>query len=147
MLVELVTILNQSLTSGGEVAFERTLAQSIPQEISHMLKETMAHIGLAHNIQEMNIFFKDLITLLSALPLLKIDLACRLTEEMIAHLYEWVGEHVGAGTVLDISYDASLIGGARISYNGRYKEVTLAQAITAALSQERKTLFTTIGLL
>ena len=146
-LIELLTILDQSLVSGGEGALEHTLTQNIPQEIADALKEVMTHSGLARNGAETRALLKDLVALLNALPLLKMDLACRPTEEMIAHLYGWVGEHVGAGTVMDIGYDASLIGGARISYNGRYKEVTLAQAITAALSQERKDLFTTIGLL
>ncbi len=80
---------------------------------------------------------KDLREILETLPLLRLSMAFKPREEMIQRLASWTQDNLGSGIILDIGYDGSLVGGVRIIFGGRYKEMTLAQMITDVLAKER----------
>ncbi len=57
--------------------------------------------------------------------ILKMSLAIDPTSEIIDHVFDWVKKNLGEGIVLDIDKDESIFGGAIISFNGIYKDLSL----------------------
>jgi len=62
---------------------------------------------------------------LKKITILKITLAIDPTPEIIDHLFEWVKQNLGEGIILDIDKNESILGGAVITFNGRYKDFSL----------------------
>lgn len=59
------------------------------------------------------------------LKVLKLCLAFDPTAEIIEDIFDWVLKNIGNGIILDIEKDESIIGGAIIVFEGRYKDLTI----------------------
>lgn len=59
------------------------------------------------------------------LRVLKLYLAFDPTTEIIDNIFEWVLKNIGNGIILDIEKDESIIGGAIVVFEGRYKDLTI----------------------
>lgn len=59
------------------------------------------------------------------LKVLKLCLAFNPTTEIIEDIFDWVLKNIGNGIILDIEKDESIIGGAIIVFEGRYKDLTI----------------------
>lgn len=66
---------------------------------------------------------------LKKIRILKMSLAIDPTSETIDRLFDWVKENMGEGIILDIDKDESILGGAIISFNGRYKDFSLKRKL------------------
>jgi F0F1-type ATP synthase delta subunit len=102
------------------------------------MRDICARPEFKNNSEALRMFFHDVKDTLDAFVLLKLTIAFKPSEEMINRLHEWTRQNLGAGAVLDIGYDASILGGVRVIFSGRYKEMTLAQMITDAMVKEKK---------
>lgn len=137
MLGEEISELEAALFRSSPEAFEKVLSARLPKRIASAIRDILARPEFKDNSQNVRTFFHDVKNLLDAFVLFKLTIAIKPSEEMIDRLYEWVQENLGIGVVLDIGYDGSILGGARIIFNGRYKEMTLAQMITDILAKEK----------
>ncbi|TSC73262.1 MAG: hypothetical protein G01um101470_188 [Parcubacteria group bacterium Gr01-1014_70] len=70
---------------------------------------------------------------LGELRVLTLEIAFEPTEETLAVLISWVRRNLGVDVIMDIAVDRGLFGGARVSYEGRYKEINLAALIERAM--------------
>ncbi len=118
-------------------AVEERLISYIPTHLAQIIKQIIESPELKDNPEVMKIFFKDLEHALGALPLLRISMAFKPTEAMITRLHEWTKKNLTSAIILDMSYDGSIFGGARIIFEGKYKEITLGQMITNVLEREK----------
>ena len=118
-------------------AREKILASHFPEHLASAMRKIFQDPMFKDNPETLKKFFHDLRDTIDKLPLLKLSIAFNPSEEMIARLHEWTQENLGPGIVLDISYDSMMLGGARIIFAGRYKEMTLAQMITEILVKEK----------
>lgn len=117
--------------------FETILKTRLPKHIAAAMRNIFSQPSLKDNPGAVKEFFQNLKDMIDALPLLKLSLSFNPSEEMIGRLHEWVEENLGIGILLDISYDTLILGGARIIFQGRYKELTLSQMITDVLAKEK----------
>ena len=66
---------------------------------------------------------------LKKIKTLKISLAIDPPGEMVEHIFDWVKENMGQGIILDINKDESILGGAIISFDGTYKDLSLRRTL------------------
>ena len=131
--------LEAALFRSDPKATERILTSHLPKDLADAMRNVLNAPQFKGSPDAIRKFFQDLRDVVDKLPLLKLGIAFRPTEEMISRLHGWTQENIGLGVVLDISYDSSMLGGARIIFGGRYKEMTLAQIVTNVLVKEKTT--------
>ena len=117
--------------------FEKVLSARLPERTALVMRDICARSEFKNNLGALRTFLHDIKNTLDTFLLLKLTLAFKPSEEMINRLYEWTQQNLGLGVALDINYDGSILGGARIIFGGKYKEMTLAQMITDALGKEK----------
>lgn len=137
ILREQLNELEATLFHSDASDFEKKLQTNLPKDVAIAMRDIVARPEFKDNLQALQTFFENFRNLLDAFVLLNINIAFKPSEEMIHRLHEWTQQNLGMGVVLDIGYDGSTLGGARIIFNGRYKEMTLAQMITDVLMREK----------
>lgn len=68
---------------------------------------------------------------------LKMSLAIEPSEEIVDHIFNWVLENMGDGIILDIERDESILGGAIISFNGTYKDLSLRRTLEEIFNSKK----------
>ena len=129
--------LEAALFRSDPKGIEKIITSHIPEHLAVAMRSILASPALKNNPEALRKFFQDLRETIDKLPIIKVNIAFKPTEEMITRLHEWVQKNLGLGVVLDIGYDGSMLGGARIIFGGRYKEMTLAQMITDVFAKEK----------
>ena len=71
------------------------------------------------------------------LNVLKLQLAFDPSDETITNIFNWISENYGGGIVLDIQKNESIIGGAIISFNGKYKDYSLKRRLDDAFEKNK----------
>lgn len=137
LLREQIVQLERGLFTSDSQGLETRLKKYVPEHIAAAIDRIISLPSLKDSPEELKIFFQKLRAVVDELPVLNIDLAFKPTEVMIDRLHEWVRESIGIGIVLDMGYDASILGGSRLIFAGRYREATLTQMVTDALAQEK----------
>ena len=118
---------------------EEVLRTRLPEDLAVAMRDILAVPELKDNPESLRLFFQDFKSRLDKFSLLKLSIVFKPNEKMIDRLHEWIQQNLGTDVVLDIEYDRSMLGGARIIFSGRYKEITLAQMITDTFIKEKKT--------
>ena len=137
MLREQINELEAALFHSDPKIFDDILTARLPKNTTDAMREIFARPEFKGNTQALRNFFQNLRDTLDTFSLLKINIAFKPSEQMIDRLHEWTQQNLGLGVALDINYDGSILGGARIIFGGKYKEMTLAQMITDALGKEK----------
>ena len=136
-LLSEIDILLESLFKTDSKAFEKAL-NSISAVSSQMLKEIfIRNYGSFENkamIKECLIGLKEE---MQKLKILKISLALEVSENLIDNLFNWVLKNLKAGIILNINTDKSIIGGAIIEFEGRYKDFSLKKALEEVFATKR----------
>jgi len=139
MFREQINELEAALFHSDSKIFDDVLTARLPKSMTDKMREIIARPEFKDNTQALRKFFQDFKDTLDMFFLLKINIAFKPSEQMIDRLHDWTQQNLGLGVVLDINYDGSILGGARIIFSGKYKEMTLAQMITDALAKEKIT--------
>ena len=120
--------------------FEKVLSARLPEHTALVMRDICARSEFKNNLGALRTFLHDIKNTLDTFLLLKLTLAFKPSEEMINRLYEWTQQNLGSGVILDIGHDTSILGGVKIIFNGRYKEMTLVQMITNTMVKEKTTI-------
>ena len=131
-----VAELEAALFRSDSKGLESILRAKFSENMAEAMRTIFQHPEFINHPEAMRTFFKDLMRMLESLPLLKLTLAFRPTEAMTDRLHDWVSQNLGNGILLDIGYDPSILGGARMIVGGKYKQIILAQMITDVLAKE-----------
>ena len=135
-LREQVKELEATLFRADPKGIENVLRSRFSETTAGAMRKILARAELKDNPAALRAFFQELKDVLDQMLLLKVSLAFTPTEDMFDKLHEWTQKNLGVGVVTDISFDRSMLGGARIIFGGKYKEMTLAQMITDVLKKE-----------
>jgi len=87
--------------------------------------------GDTHSVSKIN----ELVDAVLQIPVISLTVATELSEEMIARLHDWVSTHSGE-YLLDFSYDASLIGGALVTCEGRFVDMSVSHLMSDRISSD-----------
>ena len=135
-LHEQIKELEAVLFKADPKGLENVLHSRFSETRAGAMREIIARPEFKDNSAALRVFFQEFKKVLDEVLLLKISMAFTPTEEMFEKLHEWTQKNMGVGVVTDISFDRSMLGGARIIFGGKYKEMTLAQMITDVLKKE-----------
>lgn len=73
---------------------------------------------------------RELLARLNGYQILSLTLAVDPSDNFLTQLHDWVKLNVGDNIVLDLHKDASVLGGAKVEYKGRYLDRTLDKALS-----------------
>lgn len=133
-----VEALEMNLYGVGIKSWHNVLDKVLPEKFSVQLKDLIAQLPVEQQPETIRELLADLKNAISKFRLLKIDLAFEPTNEVIDQLNFWVDEKLGLEVVLDIGYEKTLIGGARIIFAGRYGDFSAAKSLADILRREKK---------
>lgn len=133
-----IEALEMNLYGVGIKSWNNVLAKILPERFSAPLKNLAVQFPLEQQPEIIKEILADLKNIISKFRPLKIDLAFEPTNEVIEQLNLWVDEELGLEVVLDIGYDKTLIGGARIIFEGRYGDFSVAKYLEDSLSREKE---------
>ncbi len=74
-------------------------------------------------------FFKSLKAELASLKYLELTIAFEPTLETLSKISDWARKNIAESLCLDIKRDKRIIGGAIITYNGRFKDYSLVNEV------------------
>jgi F0F1-type ATP synthase delta subunit len=146
-LLSEIEILLENLFKMETNAFEKAL-RSISILTSQTLKEAFTKDNISFEdksmIKEYLIGLKEQ---LQKLKVLKLSLAFEASEYSIDYLFAWVLKNQGVGIVLDIKTDKSIIGGAIIEFNGKYKDFSLRKKLVEVFASRREEIMSNMKIL
>ena len=123
-----------SLFETQNQSLEKTLS-SVGINTAKQLKEIMLNLKGKDKI---NNFLIGLKVNLQKFKVLKLSLAFESSENSIDNIFSWVLKNLGDGIILDIKTDKSLLGGAIIEFNGKYKDYSLKKALEETFGNKRE---------
>lgn len=132
LLEEELDLLIGKLYSAEKGVFEQTLEKKVRSWVSADLKE-----GLSKTAQRQE-YLKGLLLELSKLKALSLTISFEPTEDGLDRLHSWVREHVGSGIILEINVEPSLLGGAKVIFEGRYLDSSLTARFKKVFSEEKE---------
>ena len=137
-LVSQIDNLITSLYQTSNQAFEKAL-KSVDIQIEKIIKETFFKKDSSQFDKDM---IRDFLTQLQEkaqnLKTVKLSIAFSPTEHSIDAISDWVAKNIGDGFVLDINEDKSMLGGAAISFEGKYIDLSLKKTLDEIFKSKRK---------
>lgn len=127
-----------SLYHEGKKEFEKALV-SIRAEIAQIIKEELiSKDPKIENKEMIKEFLTQLKERLQSLKTINLTLAFSPPQQIINNIYEWINKNVGDGYVLDIEVNQDIIGGAKITFQGRYLDLSLKKTLEQVFKNKRK---------
>lgn len=90
---------------------------------SQMLNQILQNLNNDHS--QFEAFLKKLKSDIKALKVLKLTIAFEPTDATIDLTYQWAISNIGKNVLVDIATNPGILGGAEISFGGKYKDMTV----------------------
>lgn len=119
-------------------AFVHALQNNLHRNLSDSLMQALTdqHISLEdHDALEQ--YCKGLKHFLSSLPLLQLTLAYHPNNEQIEKLSEWARSQTNKPVILELHYNPYILGGAIITFEGKYLDLSLKKKLDAVYEAKR----------
>ena len=134
ILTDEIDVLLEALYHSNKEAFGHALKANVRQSVAERIDKIFPDFESGEERQKLRAVFEDLKKKFGELEILKIETPLAATEETITLVSEWVRSNVGRNVIIALGIDKSLLG-ARFTFRGRYKEVTLESFIAEAVSR------------
>lgn len=118
-------LLERSLYKTGEEGFAEKMRSSVGMKTAEIVRRKMDEEGTGENVEAMAAVLKELRMALENLSVIGLEVAIDPTQEMVEEIYAWVEANMGKGMILDFVVDKDILGGARVTYAGKYIDATL----------------------
>jgi F0F1-type ATP synthase delta subunit len=122
----------------------QSLLLEIETALANTYKENLPRPRISRRLTKLLAGGESLSTLkakLSKLPVVSLCLASWPSGGLVDKLSSWVRVNVAKGAILEIKTDESLVGGAVISFGGRFCDLSLARKIREILATEKEKIF------
>jgi len=126
-----IELVNEALFQNRPEALEIVLKSGVSAPCAEILKN-----AFAKGVDKAK-YLKQAKEALKKLKVISLRVAFDPTEDMIDKLFSWVTKNVGEGTILDITKDEEIIGGAIIVSQGHYLDFSLRKKIREFFSKQR----------
>lgn len=134
-----IALLQESLYRRGEAPLHDILHKYFSGKIARLIQEGIPEPHQKHQ-EAARAFLVYVRGVLDRMRPFKIDLAFEPSEEMAEKLVNFIRTETGEDVLLEINQDRTILGGVRLSFNGRYRDLSLAAALEQTLVRERKNL-------
>lgn len=143
-LISDIDILMSSQFSAKPHAFEESL-RKVSAYTSQAVTELLAKNSIDFNDKSaIKEFLNNLKDKVQKLKILKLSLAFMPSESMIDTLFSWVSKNLAQGIVLDIEEDKTIIGGANIAFEGKYKDLSVRKTLEQTFANKREEIIKSI---
>ena len=95
--------------------------------------------------EQVSDFLDTLKDLIKKFKVIKLILAFDPTRETIENIAEYVSENIGIGYILDIEVLESVLAGAVVMFNGKYKDFTLRKSLEETFRDKREEIVSTLN--
>ena len=107
-------------------SLDKSLEKIVSSKLAELLRESFKKNNINQNDHSaIESFLNSIKNQIQQLNILKLQLAFDPSDETINTVFNWVAENYGDGIILDIHRDESILGGAIIAFNGKYKDLSL----------------------
>ena len=95
--------------------------------------------------EQVSDFLDTLKDLIKKFKVIKLILAFDPTRETIENIHEFVANEIGIGYILDIEVSESVLAGAVVMFNGKYKDFTLRKSLEETFRDKREEIVSTLN--
>ncbi len=128
VLINEIDILINSLYSLGANSLKNTLEKNIRSETSSLFQKAYEkernYLGFLKALRQLTLELKEI----------NITIAVDPSNEIIDTVHSWLESNIGKSLIINFEKNESLIGGAQISYMGKYFELTLKKELENELA-------------
>lgn len=82
-----------------------------------------------HNPDSFGAFLSKLRTLVKNMPVVKVSIPVRQTEDIVNEIHAWFIANFGKNVVIDLSFDPNLIAGIQLDFDGSKKDFSLIKKL------------------
>jgi len=133
-----IDLLLVNLFQTNPTAFADTLKEKLPGDLSTLLDESLRDQQVALSEREtLQHFFHGLKDYLTHLPVLQLTLAYHPTGEQAGKLSDWARQKTAKNVVLDFRYDPRVLGGAIVTYGGKYVDLSLKKRLDSVYEAKK----------
>jgi len=118
---------------------KKVLASEAERLLSHSLAKAL--IDQINDTKDVQIYLKTLLASMNKLEVIHLGLAFEPSGDLVEKLSLWIDKNLGEAVVIDFELKPQLIGGASISYKGRYGDYSLSKKIDEYLEIKRQEKF------
>ena len=129
LLSEELDLLEGSLFRGEAGSFDSALASDVREEVASAIRNLLKNSGL-----DKGKLISDVKLEIANLTHLKITMAYEPDSSVISMIYTWAKENIAEKFVLDINSDPKILGGALISWKGKYGDFSLRRKFEESFS-------------
>jgi hypothetical protein len=138
-------MLEESLYKFDEQSFVNTLEQSVSKKLYNAIKRELGGEVNGSNLELQKALLREIKTRVSSMEMVRLMIAVEPTERMISRIYKWVVDNLGPEKLLEFEVDKSMLGGARITYRGRFADFSWEKKWKEVWEEERKKLVVSLG--
>jgi F0F1-type ATP synthase delta subunit len=119
---ELMRKTTEGKTEGGE-------------ELKKFLEKWEKEKVISANREKQSDFFRKLEKDLQSLPKIKLEIAFSPNEDFLDKISQWLEKELRQKTILDITVNPDIVGGAVVEYQGNWRDFSLAKEIDGIVSK------------
>jgi len=124
-----LSILRRFLFLQTQIPLSERLKNKIDEKLRKEIGKLEKEKILPSSPEEQSSFFKELENFLLKIPKVKLEIAFEPSEEFISKVKEWFKEKIKKRVILDISVNPKIVGGARIEFQGKWRDFSLEKEI------------------
>ncbi len=140
LLLEEIEVLKNSIYETKAETFEDVLSKEVRDYIADFMRRDLKRDSEITK-QE---YIAGLEKALAKIKIIKLTTAIEPTDHFVETLSDWVAKNIGAGIVIDFKVNTQVVGGAMISYGGKYHDFTLAKTLDALFQQKSEEIIATL---
>jgi F0F1-type ATP synthase delta subunit len=135
-----IEIILEHIFKQGVYDMAKIIDTEIPYTVAIPLKTLLIKPPLEGNAKIQREFLEGLRNILDMLRIINIEIAFDPTKETISLLAGWIRKQIGKDVIMQLTQDRTLLAGARISFEGRYKEVNLSSILEMVLNEKKESI-------
>jgi len=135
-----VDLLLDHLYKGKAGDFELALKNDLRAWVSELLLSAFANPDVKKDE-----YLRGLKEAIAKLRELKLTLAFEPTQNSIEKIHDWVRRNVGEGIILDVTLNPTIFAGAIVTFEGRYRDLSLRNKFREQFEQNRERIFSLLS--
>ncbi len=142
LLLQAVEEVKRNTYQTGAHNLGGVLEKWLPKRLAHPLEEVWLEYLGGNQSHTQGEFIDNLKLEFKKLRVLKLYLAWEPSTETLERIENWIKKEVGENVILEIELDTAILGGAKIAFAGKFREITLHQLIDNYFQEQGRLIFT-----
>lgn len=124
---------------------EGLASKKVKGAVSEKLKELIENLEKEgefsrKNLREQSALLENLEKELESLPKIKLEIAFAPSENFLDRISQFIKKELGQRTILDLTINPNIVGGAIIEYRGNWRDFSVAKRIDELMNLENNSL-------